>query len=100
MVLCMALGQVTVSYPPVMPNNFPESLKDFILKFVITQCLMLSLTDATGRCTDDNEHSRSTIRQLLQHPFVQSNSLLRSPSECYFTLDSQSSSDACKNGLW
>ena len=38
MVLCMALGQVTVSYPPVIPNNFPESLKDFVLKFVATQC--------------------------------------------------------------
>lgn len=99
MVLCMALGQVTVSYPPVMPNNFPESLKDFILKFVITPYLMLSLTDGTGRCTDADEHSRSTIRQLLQHPFVQS-SLIRSPSESYFALDSQSSTDACKNGLW
>lgn len=30
----MALGQVTVSYPPVIPKHFPESLKDFILKFV------------------------------------------------------------------
>lgn len=79
-VLCMALGQVTVSYPPVIPNNFPESLKDFILK-----------------CTDANEHSRSTIRQLLQHPFVQATSLVRSPSESYFTLDSQSSTDTCKN---
>ena len=30
----MALGQVTVSYPPVIPRTFPEVLQDFILKFV------------------------------------------------------------------
>ena len=41
MVFCMALGQVTVSYPPVIPRSFPEPLQDFISKFVFVYSLII-----------------------------------------------------------
>ncbi|XP_064390621.1 eIF-2-alpha kinase GCN2-like isoform X2 [Halichondria panicea] len=53
LLLCMAAGRLDVGYPPTIPHDLSDSLKDFLLK-----------------CTDSNEQLRFPAYELLHHPYI------------------------------